>query len=169
MKKIAFILIALLGLSQMLVSQKYIFVDTDYILRNIPTYQAAQEQLNQVSKEWQEEIEEIYKQVASMYKEYQTESVFLSPEMKTAKEEAIINKEKEAKILQHKYFGPDGEMDKRRDSLIQPIQEQVASVISEIAKNDGVAAVFDKSSGVLYIDPKQDYSDQVLQRLGYKR
>lgn len=169
MKKIAVILIALLAASPILVAQKYVFVDTDYILRNIPAYQAAQEQLNQVSKEWQEAIEEIYKEVATMYKDYQTQSVFLSSEMKTAKEEAIISKEREAKMLQNKYFGPNGDMEKRRDSLIQPIQEQVATVISEIAKNEGVAAVFDKSSGVLYIDPKQDYSDQVLQRLGYKR
>ncbi len=169
MKKFVIILTIMLGLTQFVSSQKYAFVDTDYILRNIPAYQAAQEQLNQASKGWQEEIEAIYQTVADMYKEYQTESVFLSAEMKTAKEEAIINKEKEAKMLQHKYFGPDGEMEKRRNSLIQPIQEQIASVIAEIAKNDGLAAVLDKSSGVLYLDPKQDYSDQVLQRLGYKR
>lgn len=169
MKKFVIILTIMLGLTQFVSSQKYAFVDTDYILRNIPAYQAAQEQLNQASKGWQEEIEAIYQTVAAMYKEYQTESVFLSAEMKIAKEEAIINKEKEAKMLQHKYFGPDGEMEKRRSSLIQPIQEQIASVIAEIAKNDGLAAVLDKSSGVLYLDPKQDYSDQVLQRLGYKR
>lgn len=169
MKKIIIILLAVIGFSSVAIGQKYAFVDTDYVLRNIPAHQAAQEQLNQISKEWQEEIESIYKKVADMYKEYQTESVFLSAEMKTSREEAIIEKEKEAKKLQHKYFGPEGELAKRRQSLVQPIQEQIASVITEIARAEGLAAVFDKSTGILYLDPKQDYSDQVLQRLGYKR
>lgn len=170
MKKTIIILLAIIGLQSMAaVGQKYAFIDTDYVLRNIPAHQAAQEQLNQASKEWQNEIESIYKKVAEMYKAYQTESVFLSAEMKIAREEEIIEQEKEAKKLQHKYFGPEGELAKRRQSLIQPIQEQIASVISEIARSEGLAAVFDKSSGVLYLDPKQDYSDQVLQRLGYKR
>jgi outer membrane protein len=149
-------------------AQKYGFVDTDYVLRNIPAYEAAQEQLNQVSTDWQQEIEAIYKEVAELYKTYQAESVFLSAEMKTDRENAIIEKEKQAKQLQNKYFGPEGELALRRQSLVQPIQEQIAAVISEMSQEEGLAAVFDKSSGVLYLDPKHDYSDKVLQRLGYK-
>jgi outer membrane protein len=168
MKKTIIILLALMGLQSVLMAQKYGFVDTDYVLRNIPAYEAAQEQLNQASKGWQQEIEAIYKEVAELYKTYQSESVFLSAEMKTAREEAIIEKEKQAKQLQNKYFGPDGELALRRQSLVQPIQEQIAAVISEMSQEEGLAAVFDKSSGVLYLDPKQDYSDKVLQRLGYK-
>ncbi|MGQ1946017.1 OmpH family outer membrane protein [Geofilum sp. OHC36d9] len=168
MKKTIIILLALMSLQSVLMAQKYGFVDTDYVLRNIPAYEAAQEQLNQASKGWQQEIEAIYKEVAELYKTYQSESVFLSAEMKTAREEAIIEKEKQAKQLQNKYFGPDGELALRRQSLVQPIQEQIAAVISEMSQEEGLAAVFDKSSGVLYLDPKQDYSDKVLQRLGYK-
>ena len=153
----------------MVFSQKFVFVDTDYILKNIPAYEAAQDQLNQLSKQWQQEIEAVYQEVASMYKEFQTESVFLSGEMRTKKEDAIIEKEKQAKLLQQKYFGPEGEMSKRQGTLIQPIQDQVNAVLREMAREDGLNAIFDKSTGLLYLDPKFDISDRVLERLGYKR
>ena len=169
MKKTIFILAVILGCQTMAFSQKFIFVDTDYILKNIPAYEAAQDQLNQLSKQWQQEIEAVYQEVASLYKEFQTESVFLSGEMRTKKEEAIIEKEKQAKLLQQKYFGPEGEMSKRQNTLIQPIQDQVTAVLREIAREEGINAIFDKSTGLLYLDPKLDKSDQVLERLGYKR
>ncbi len=89
--------------------------------------------------------------------------------MRVSREEAIISKEKEAKALQHKYFGPDGEMAKRQESLIQPIQEQISSVIREMAREEDLAAVFDKSTGILYLDPRHDRSDQILERLGHKK
>lgn len=166
------ILILLLGIFSIQMSvnaQRYAFVDTDYVLRNIPAYQAAQEQLNQLSRQWQAEIEKIYQDVSDMYKTYQTESVFLSNEMRVSREEAIIEREKEAKIMQNNYFGQDGEMAKRQESMIQPIQEQIAAVIREMAKEEGLAAIFDKSSGVLYLDPGHDRSDQVLERLGHRK
>ena len=169
MKKTILILLGVLGLQMATIAQRYAFVDTEYVLRNIPAYQAAQEQLNQQSQRWQQEIELIYQEVARMYKNYQTESVFLSNEMRVSREEAIIEKEKEAKLLQHKYFGPEGEMSKRQQNLIQPIQDQVAAVIREIARAEDLAAVFDKSTGVLYLDPRHDKSDQVLERLGHRR
>lgn len=168
-KTILILLVGLFGIQMSMEAQRYAFVDTDYVLRNIPAYQASQEQLNQLSKQWQSEIEAKYQEVAELYKEFQTESVFLSNEMRVSREEAIISKEKEAKALQHKYFGPEGEMAKRQESLIQPIQEQIASVIREMAREEDLAAVFDKTTGVLYLDPKQDRSDQILERLGHKK
>ncbi len=150
-------------------SQKYAFVDTEYVLRNIPAYQAAQEQLNQMSQNWQAEIEAIYQEVARMYQNYQKESVFLSNEMRISREDEIIEKEKEAKLLQHKYFSEEGEMAKQQKSLIQPIQEQITSVIRDMAREEDLAAVFDLASGLLYLDPKHDRSNQVLERLGHKK
>lgn len=168
-KRTFLILLGIVGLQVASYSQKYAFVDTEYILRNVPAYEAAQEQLNQLSKRWQQEIEGLYQEVAKMYKEFQTESVFLSSEMRIKKEEAIIDKEKQAKILQQRYFGPEGELSKRQQALIQPIQDQIAAVLREIAREEDLAVIFDKSSGVLYLDPRFDKSDQVLNRLGYKR
>ena len=169
MKRTILTLAIILGCHVMVFSQKFAFVDTDNILKNIPAYEAAQDQLNQLSKQWQQEIEAIYQEVASLYKEFQTESVFLSGEMRTKKEDAIIEKEKQAKLLQQKYFGPEGEMSKRQSSLIQPIQDQVNAVMREIAREDGLNAIFDKSTGLLYLDPKLDISDKVLERLGHKK
>ncbi len=168
-KRTILILLGVIGLQAVSFSQKYAFVDTEYVLRNVPAYEAAQEQLNQTSKRWQMEIETIYQEVAKMYKEFQTESVFLSNEMRIKKEEAIIEKEKQAKLLQQKYFGPEGELTKKQEALIQPIQDQISSALREIAKEEDLSVIFDKSSGVLYLDPKFDKSDQVLTRLGYKR
>ena len=167
-KTILILLLGVFGLQMSMVAQRYAFVDTDYVLRNIPAYQASQEQLNQLSQQWQGEIEARYQEVAELYQDFQTESVFLSNEMRIGREEAIIEKEKEAKALQHKYFGPEGEMAKRQESLIQPIQEQIATVIQEMASEEDLAAVFDKSTGVLYLDPRHDRSDQILERLGHK-
>ncbi|GAO30937.1 OmpH family outer membrane protein [Geofilum rubicundum] len=167
-KTILILLLGVFGLQMSMVAQRYAFVDTDYVLRNIPAYQASQEQLNQLSQQWQGEIEARYQEVAQLYQDFQTESVFLSNEMRIGREEAIIEKEKEAKALQHKYFGPEGEMAKRQESLIQPIQEQIATVIQEMAREEDLAAVFDKSTGVLYLDPRHDRSDQILERLGHK-
>ena len=169
MKRTILILLGVLGCQIVALSQKFAFVDTDYVMKNIPSFEAAQGQLNQVSKQWQQEIESLYQVVAEMYKEFQEESVFLSGEMRTKKENAIIEKEKQAKLLQQKYFGPEGEMSKRQEALIQPIQEQITSVLREIAREEGLDAIFDKSSGLLYLDQKFDKSNQVLERLGYKK
>ena len=169
MKRLFLTLLIVLGCQLMVVSQKFAFVDTDFVLKNIPAFEAAQGQLNQLSRQWQQEIEAIYQEVAAMYKEFQEESVFLSGEMRTKKENAIVEKERQAKMLQQKYFGTDGEMSKRQDALIQPIQEQVTAVLREIAREEGLDAIFDKANGLLYLDSKFDRSNQVLERLGYKK
>ncbi len=164
------VLLILFCLAIGLNAQKYAFVNTEYILKNIPAYEAANEQLNQASQQWQKEIEAIYSEVETMYKNYQTESVFLSNEMKIKKEEEIVSKEKEAKNLQTKYFGPDGELSKKRDALIKPIQDDIYNAIREMATEDGYAAIFDKASAgmILFSDSKYDKSDVILEKMGYK-
>lgn len=168
MKKLIFI--AFIALSSIVNAQKYAFVDSEYILKNIPAYEAANEQLNQLSDKWQKEIEGRYSEISQLYQNYQTENVFLSNEMKVKRENEIVEKEKEAKQLQQSYFGQNGELFKRRESLVKPIQDDIYNAISEIAAEDNYNAVFDKASGmgIMFVDPKYDISDDVLAKLGYK-
>lgn len=151
-------------------AQKYAFVDTEYILENIPAFKAAQEQLDQVSAQYQKELEVLHAEVEQMYKDYQAESVLLSEEMKRRREDVIITKEKEYKKLQRKYFGQEGDLFKKRQSLIKPIQDDIYDAIEELAKKGAYAVIFDKASGtnMLYTNPKYNLSDEVLQTLGYK-
>ncbi|MGQ1888906.1 OmpH family outer membrane protein [Thermophagus sp. OGC60D27] len=152
-------------------AQRYAFVDMQYIMSNIPAYEAAQEQLNQLSQKWEKEIQDLYADVEQLYKKYQKESVLLSPDMKTQREEEIIQLENSAKKLQRQYFGPEGELMKRQQALIQPIQEKVSGAIKEIADRDNLDAVFDMASnaGVVYVNPRQNISDEVLEILGYSK
>jgi len=152
-------------------SQKYAFVDTEYILNRIPAYKAAEEELNKLSKAWQKEIETMYEEIDKMFKEYQAEKVLLTEEMRQKKEEEIIAKEKAAKELQKKYFGPEGALFQKRKELIKPIQDDIYNAIKDIANENGYALILDTSAGptVLYFNPRYDISDDVLQRLGYKK
>jgi outer membrane protein len=151
-------------------AQKFAFVDTDYIMKNIPSYVAAQDKLDKMSKEWQNEVEQMYAEIDEMYKEYQTDKVLMSEDMKRKKEEEIINKEKEVKELQKKYFGPEGELYQKRKELIQPIQDEVYNALEELSTEKRYDAIFDTAAGasMLYTNPQYDISDQVLERLGYK-
>ncbi len=150
-------------------AQKVVFVDTEYILKRIPAYEAAQEQLNKSSQKWQQEVEAAYQGVSDMYKKYQAENIFLSAEMKTKRENEIVETEKSAKQLQQKYFGAEGELFKKREALIKPIQDQIYNAISTIAADKGLGGVFDKAtgSGLIFSDPKLDISDEVLKQLGF--
>ncbi|TAJ13407.1 OmpH family outer membrane protein [Marinilabiliaceae bacterium JC017] len=163
-------LFALLILSQLSFGQKYAFVDSEYILKNIPAFEAANEQLDQLSKKWQVEVEASFQEVSELYQNYQTENVFLSNEMKVKRENEIIEKEQAAKQLQQRYFGPEGELFKKRETLIKPIQDEIYNAITEIAGDNGYGAVFDKASGmgIMFIDSKYDISDDILEKLGYK-
>ncbi|MCU4177542.1 OmpH family outer membrane protein [Carboxylicivirga sp. N1Y90] len=160
----------LLSISGIVSAQKYAFVDSEYILKNIPAYEVANEQLSQLSEKWQKEIETRFGEIAQLYQNYQTENVFLSNEMKLKRENEIVEKEKEAKALQQSYFGQGGELFKRRESLIKPIQDEIYNAITEVSSEDNFAAVFDKASGmgIMYVDSKYDISDDVLIKLGYK-
>lgn len=150
-------------------AQKFALIDMEYIMKNIPAYERANEQLNQVSKKWQAEVEALNTEAGTMYKNYQNEVVFLSQEQKKAKQEAIMKKEKEAGDLKKKYFGPEGELYKKRESLIAPIQEAVYNAVKEISDLRGYSLVLDRASdtGIIFASPKIDISNEVLGRLGY--
>ena len=141
----------------------------EYVLKNIPAYERANEQLNQVSKKWQAEVEALNTQAATMYKNYQNEVVFLSKEQKAAKQEEIMLKEKEAADLKKKYFGPEGELFKKRESLMSPIQEEIYNVVKEISEQRGYSLVLDRASdsAIIFGSPKIDISNEILQKLGY--
>ncbi len=151
-------------------AQKFAYVDTEYILQNIPNYETAQQQLDDMSKKWQTEIEEVYASVEKMYKTYQAEEVLLTDEQKRKSQEEIINKENEAKALQKKYFARDGMLFNKRQELVKPIQDEVFNAVKEIAEEGSYAFIFDVSGSVsiLYSNPKYDLSDLVLEKLGYK-
>lgn len=150
-------------------AQKFALVDMEYILKNIPAYERANEQLNQVSKKWQAEVEAMSTEAQTMYKNYQNEVVFLSQEQKKERQDAIMEKEKQAAELKRKYFGPDGELFKKRTSLMTPIQEEVYNAVKDIADLRGYQLVLDRASdtGIIFGSPKIDISNEVLQKLGY--
>lgn len=170
MKKIFSIVIMTVVFSLSAWAQKFAFVDTDYILNNIPSYKAAQEQINKLSADWQKEVEAKYTEIDKLYKAYQSEKVLLSEEMKTKREDEIVKKEQEAKELQKKYFGTEGELYKKRQELVKPIQDEIYNAVKEISAEQGFAVIFDTAAGMgmLYTNPKNDKSDEVLQRMGYK-
>ncbi len=150
-------------------AQKFALIDMEYILKNIPAYERANEQLNQVSKKWQAEVEAINTQAQTLYKNYQNEVVFLSQEQKKAKQEEIMTKEKEASDLKKKYFGPEGELFKKRESLMTPIQDEIYNAVKEISELRGYSLVLDRASdgGIIFGSPKIDISNEVLTKLGY--
>ena len=168
MKKLLFLIVAFVSTVSMQ-AQKFALVDFDYIFKNIPAYERANEQLSQVSKKWQAEVDAITTEAQTMYKNYQNEVVFLSKEQKQARQDAIMQKEKEASDLKRKYFGPDGELFKKRTALMNPIQEEVYNAIKDVADLRGYQLVLDRASdaGIIYGSPKIDISDEVLQKLGY--
>lgn len=168
MKKIilmSLMLMATLGVS----AQKFALVDMEYVLKNIPAYERANEQLNQVSKKWQAEVEALNTEATTMYKNYQNEVVFLSQEQKKARQEQIMKKEKAASELKRKYFGPEGELFKKRESLMSPIQEEIYNAVRDISELRGYSLVVDRASnsGIIFGSPKIDISNEVLQKLGY--
>lgn len=171
MKRCLILLAGLLLSIGWVVAQKYAFVDTEYILNNIPNYKAAQEQLDKISADWQKEVEAKYADIEKMYKDYQAERVLLAEDMRRQREESIVNKEKEVKELQKTYFGNEGALYKKRQELIQPIQDDIYKAIKDLATENGYATIFDTSSGpsMIYTNPRYDISDEVLQKLGYKK
>ena len=169
MKRLFFCAFCALCVTLTASAQKFALVDMDYIFKNIPAYERANEQLNQVSKKWQAEVEAIQIEAQTLYKNYQNEQVFLSQEQKKARQDAIMEKEKEAADLKKKYFGPQGELFKKRTALMGPIQEEVYNAIKEVADLRGYQSVWDRASdqGLIYGSPKIDISNEVLAKLGY--
>lgn len=171
MRKYILILNLIIASTILVSAQKFAIVDMEYILKNIPSYETANEQLNIISKKWQAEVETKMQEVQTMYKNYQTELVFLSDDMKVKREEEIIAKEKEAQELKRNYFGPEGELFKKRQSLMKPIQDEIYNIIQELSREKDYGLIIDKSSSmnIIFSSPKIDISDQILLKLGYSK
>lgn len=150
-------------------AQKFALVDMEYILSKIPAYEMANDQLNQVSKKWQAEVDLLNKQAKDLYTKYQSEMVYLSDDLKSKREADILSKEKEAAELKRKYFGSEGDLFKKRESLLNPIQDEIYNAIKLLSEEEGYTLIIDRSSGtnILFASPKIDISDNVLRKLGY--
>ncbi len=171
MKKIILSLFAVMMAIGMASAQKFALIDMDYILRNVPAYEMANEQLNQVSQRWEKEVNELSKEAETMYKNYQSDMVFLTDDQKKKREEEIVAKEKEATDLRYKYFGPEGELYKKRQSLMKPIQEDVYNAVKAVAEEKGYQTIFDRASSqsIVFASPRIDVSNEVLAKLGYSK
>ena len=171
MKKMLLTLCLVTGLGFAAQAQKFASVDMGYIMKNITAYESANEQLSQVSKKWQAAVDAMMNDVQQLYKNYQTELVFMSDDMKVKREDEIVAKEKAAQELKRKYFGPEGELFKKRESLMKPIQDEVYNAIQEISNAKGLDLIFDKSSAMsaIFVSTKLDISDEVLKKLGYSK
>lgn len=169
-KKLFFVLALSLASVATSFAQKVAYVDLDYILNNVPEYKSAQEQLDQISIQWQKEIETRLTEVNRLYKAFQAEEILLTQDMKKKREDEIIAKEKEAKDLQKQHFGVDGDLFKKRQELVKPVQDKVYNAIKELAEKQTIAILFNKSAelNILYANPKFDKSDDVLEAMGFK-
>ena len=169
MKRIIFLTVAIL-FATIAFSQKYAYVDTEYILNNIPVYESAKTQLEDLTKEWKKEIDAKKATIDQMYQNYQSERILLTEELRAKREDEIMKKEQELKQLQQKYFGESGMLYKKREELIKPIQDDIYNAIKEIATEGNYAVIFDTANNLnmLYTDPRHDKSDDVLRKLGYK-
>lgn len=171
MKKSIFLFGLFLALATSSYAQKFAFIDMDYILKNISTYETANQQLELTSKKWQAEVDKGQQELQKLYKSYQSESVFLSAEQKTKRENEIVAKEKALQDMKKKYFGSDGELFKKREALIKPIQDDIYTAVKEIAAVRGYQVVVDRASAssVIFASPTIDISNEVLTKLGYSK
>lgn len=169
MKKLMLIAVLLSSFILSSYAEKIALLDMEYILTAIPSYETANDQLEQLSKKWEKEVEDLLTETQNMYKNYQTEKVFLSKEMITKRENAIVAKENEANELKRKYFGPKGELFKKRESLIKPIQEEIYNAVKKMAQEKGYDMILDKASSrnIIFASPKLDISDDLLLEMGY--
>jgi outer membrane protein len=168
MKKLLSVLLAITIFTSLSFAQRFVYVDTEYILDRLPDHKKAQEQIDVLAEEWRKEIDTKYKEIDKLYRAYQAEQVLLTDEMKVQKQKEIEDKEKAAKELQKKYFGYEGELFKKKQELIKPIQDKVYKAIQDMAESKVYDFVFDKSNGVamLFATPKYDRSDDILKALG---
>lgn len=152
-------------------AQKFALVDMEYILKNIPSYEMANEQLNQLSQRWQKEVENLNKEAQNLYQSYMSDKVFLTEDQIRAREEEITAKEKEATELRYKYFGPEGELYNKRQSLLKPIQDDIYNAVKKLAEEKGYQAILDRasSSDIIFASPRIDVSNDVLAKLGYAK
>lgn len=171
MKKILFSILFLAGIALASNAQKFALVDMEYILKNVPSYEMANEQLNQLSQRYQKEIDNVYKEADNLYKSYLSDKVFLTDEQIKKREEEIVAKEKEATDLKNKYFGPEGELFTKRQSLMKPIQDDIYNAVKKVAEERGYQMIMDRatSSDIIFASPRIDVSNEVLNKLGYAK
>ena len=152
-------------------AQKFALVDMEYVLDNIPTYEIATQQVNQLSQRWQKEVEALSQQAEELYKNYKANMVFLTDDQKKKEEEKITAKEKEAVELRNKYFGPEGDLFKMRQQLMQPIQDEVYNAVKAVSEERGYQCIFDRASSadIIFASPRIDISNEVLAKLGYSK
>ena len=169
MKKTAITLLMAIAAVLAASAQKFALVDMEYIFKNVPSYEMANEQLNQLSQRWQKEVEAVGKEAETMYQNYLSDKVFLTEEQVKKREEEIVAKEKAATELRYKYFGPEGELYKKRQTLLKPIQDDVYNAVKKVAEERGYQTVFDRASAsdIVYASPRIDISNEVLAKLGY--
>lgn len=169
MRKSLLIMFLLFAVGMTASAQKFALIDTEYILKNIPAYQSANNELNQASKQWQNEVEKVSQEAKTLFDNYQSSAKTLSEAQKTKKEEEIVAKEKSAAELRRKYFGPEGELFKKRESLMQPIQDEIYEAVKEVASQKGYAVVVDRASAssIIFASPSIDISNEILAKLGY--
>ncbi len=169
MKKTILALLLFLGIAFAGSAQKFALVDMEYILKNVPSYEMANEQLNQLSQRWQKEVEAASQEADNMYKQYLADKVFLTEEQVKKRESEIVAKEQEATELRYKYFGPEGELYKKRQTLMKPIQDDVYNAVKKLSEERGYQAIFDRASSanIIYASPRIDISNEVLSKLGY--
>lgn len=171
MKKLLFVLLVVIGsiATKTVQAQKFAYVDTEYILGNIAEYKSAQQQLDQLSVQWQKEIESRYAQIDKLYKAYQAEQILLTEEMRKKREDEILNKEKEVKDFQKEKFGYQGDLFKKKQELVKPIQDKIYNAVKKFAEDQNYAFIFDKSSDLimLFANARYDKSDDILKAMGY--
>lgn len=170
-KKILLATVAIIACAVASQAQKFALVDMEYVLSNIASYEVANNQLEQLSQRWQKEVENVSREAETMYTNYKSQMPFLTDEQKKKEEEAIVAKEKEAAELRNKYFGPEGELYKKRQTLMRPIQEDVYNAIKKVSEERGYMCVFDRasSSDIIFASPRIDISNEVLSKLGYSK
>lgn len=169
MKKILLTLTVMIAAWLGASAQKFALVDMEYILKQVPNYEMANEQLRQLSARWQKEVEQVSRDADTMYKKYLADKVFLTEEQIKKREEEIVAQEKEATDLRYKYFGPEGELYKKRQTLMKPIQDDVYNAVKKVSEERGYQCVFDRASSanIVFASPRIDISNEVLAKLGY--
>lgn len=171
MKRIVLLLAVLAAFAGSARAQKFALIDMEYILKNIPAYEMANEQLKQISLRWEKEITAQAQKVENMYKEYQSNAVFYTETQKKQKEEEILQEDKATQDLRRKYFGPEGELYKKRESLMKPIQDDVYEAVKSISEGKGYQMVIDRASAgdIIFASPRIDISNEVLEKLGFSK
>ncbi len=169
MKKLLLIAVAILLGAGAAQAQKYAVIDSEYILRKMPKYKTAQEQIDKFAATYQKEVDDAYKKVDELFRTFQAEKMLLTDDMKQKREAEILSKEQEAKDLQRKHFGPEGTLFKKREELMKPIQDQMYNAIKDVANEGGYAVIFDSANNpsLIYINARYDKSDDVLKRMGF--